>query len=243
MSQINRSAWLKKKRRIAEERMDKLFAPVYDQQWGAKIDPTHGVYLEHFLMLCPPGGLILDAACGTGKYWPVLLEHGRRFRGIDQSAEMLACAHKKFPMAPHEKLSLQEIAYHETFSGLMCIDAMENVPPEDWPLVLVNFWNALRQNGILYITVETIGEDELQESYTAARQLGLPVVYGEVESSNGYHYYPVLERVRGWLWSAGFVPIKEGEGDGYRHFLARKPRLGTNLLNLDADERAISLAP
>ena len=31
---MERAAWLKEKRRRAEERMDTLFAPIYDENWG-----------------------------------------------------------------------------------------------------------------------------------------------------------------------------------------------------------------
>jgi hypothetical protein len=36
------------------------------------------------------------------------------------------------------------------------MDAMENVPPEDWLLVLSNFHRALKEHGYFYFTAETI---------------------------------------------------------------------------------------
>lgn len=63
----NRTEWLREKRVRCEERMDTLFAPQYDAHWG-HINATHHRMLGQFLDQCPPGGLILDAACGTGKY-------------------------------------------------------------------------------------------------------------------------------------------------------------------------------
>ena len=38
---MNRSDWLKQKRRSTEERYDRLWAPTYDKNWGADIDPIH----------------------------------------------------------------------------------------------------------------------------------------------------------------------------------------------------------
>jgi len=51
---MDRSDWLKEKRRLTEERMDTLFAPIYDHNWGATIAPTHQQFFNKFLGLCPP---------------------------------------------------------------------------------------------------------------------------------------------------------------------------------------------
>jgi hypothetical protein len=73
---MDRPAWLREKRRISETRYDTLHAATYDQNWG-HINPSHRSFLQRFLDLCPPECTILDAACGTGKYWPLILESGR----------------------------------------------------------------------------------------------------------------------------------------------------------------------
>ncbi len=70
---MERSDWLREKRRLCEERMDTLFAPVYDERWGGYINSTHRRMLQTLLTLCPAGGRVLDAACGTGKYWPMMV--------------------------------------------------------------------------------------------------------------------------------------------------------------------------
>lgn len=93
---MERSEWLKERRHRAEERMDTLFAPIYDDKWGATIDPTHQRFFNRFLDLCLPQGLILDAACGTGKYWPLVLASGRTPFGIDQSGRCLPAPKRNF---------------------------------------------------------------------------------------------------------------------------------------------------
>ena len=97
-----------------------------------------------FSISCPDHGIILDAACGTGKYWPSILQTGRSVRAVDQSAGMLAQASAKYPDVPTRKLGLQELDYEQAFDGIICMDAMENVFPEDWPLVMANFHRALK---------------------------------------------------------------------------------------------------
>jgi SAM-dependent methyltransferase len=219
---MDRIAWLKEKRRRAEERMDTLFAPTYDEHWGSYSNESHRAILGRFLSLCPPACTILDAACGTGKYWPLILASGRTVHGIDQSQQMLNRASAKFPDVPIEKLGLQEMRFVEMFDGIICMDAMEFVFPEDWPLVLENFFRALRPGGHLYFTVELLDEAELRASMHAARAKGLPIVEGEMAHEEGYHYYPPIEQVRTWAQAAHFAILEEAVGDDYHHFLTRK---------------------
>jgi ubiquinone/menaquinone biosynthesis C-methylase UbiE len=101
---MDRATWIREKRRLAEVRMDTLFAHNYDEGWG-HINSSHREFMMQFLSLCPPGCTILDMACGTGKYWGLILESGRSVLGVDQSQQMLLQAHKKFPNVPVEKSS------------------------------------------------------------------------------------------------------------------------------------------
>ena len=202
--------------------MDTLFAAAYDEHWGSYSNDSHRAMLGRFLALCPPACTILDAACGTDKYWPMILESGRAVHGIDQSQQMLLKASAKFPDVPVEKLGMQEMRFAERFDGIICMDAMEFVFPEDWPLVLENFFRALKPSGHLYFTVELIDEEELRASMEAARAQGLPIVEGELAHQDGYHFYPAIAQVRAWAEAAGFAVLDEALGDDYHHMLMRK---------------------
>lgn len=229
---MDRLAWLQKQRRLAEQHEDTIYAPIYDENWG-EIEPLHEHFFNRFLGLCPPHGLILDAACGTGKYWPMILASGRGVFGIDQSRGMMARAQEKFPDVPVEKVGLQEMTYQDAFDGAVCMDAMEMIPPEDWPLVLGNFHRAMKAKSYLYFTVEMTTEEELERAFADAQSAGLPVVYrewayegshhAEWAQAGAYHYYPRLEQVREWLLDSHFQLIDEAEADIYHHFLVQKP--------------------
>ena len=219
---MDRSDWLKEKRRSGEERYDALFAPIYDENWGATLALTHQQCLNRFLGLCPPQGLLLDAGCGTGKYWPMILASGRTVLGIDQSQGMLARAQAKFPDVPIQQVGLQEMRYREAFDGAICMDAMEVVFPEDWLLVLDNLYRAIKPTGYFYFTVEIAPEKDIENAFAAGRQLGLPVVYGEWAHEGGYHYYPKIEQVKEWVLLAQFHLMEETVGDEYHHFLVQK---------------------
>jgi SAM-dependent methyltransferase len=220
---VDREAWLRERRRTAEERHDTIHAFTYDDQYG-EIGPTHRRFVADLLERCRPGGTVLDAACGTGKYFAMVLDAGRRVVGTDQSTGMLARARARFPGVPLERVGLQELAFDGQFDAVMCIDAMENIPPEDWPRVVANLHRALRPGGHLYLTVEQVDDEELDRELADATARGLPVVRGE-ESRDGYHYYPSREQVGYWMEEGMLVVVAEdyspGDGCGYLHLLAR----------------------
>ena len=219
---MDRCTWLEETRRLMEERMDTIHAPIYDENWGSTIDPTHEQFFNRFLGVCPPQALILDAACGTGKYWPMILASGRSVFGIEQSQGMLSRAHIKYPDVPIGKIAMQDMGYQAAFDSAVCMDAMELIFPEDWLVVLSNLHRAIKPSGYLYFTVELLAEEELDNALVAARQLGLPEVYGEWVPEDRYHYYPKIEQVKEWVQQAGFRLIDETVGDEYHHFLVQK---------------------
>ena len=221
---MDRQRWLAERRQTAEERHDTIHAFTYDEHYG-EIGPTHRRFVTDLVEGCPPGGTVLDAACGTGKYFAMVLDAGRRVVGTDQSTGMLARARGRFPAVPLERVGLQELAFDGEFDAVMCIDAMENIPPEDWPRVLAGLRRALRPDGRLYLTVEEPDPADLERVQAEAVARGLPVVPGEMaEEGAGYHYYPSRQQVAGWLEEAALVVeaeagSDEGDGDGYLHLL------------------------
>ena len=218
---LNRNEWISERLRITEERMDTFFSANYDEGWG-EIEKPHLDMLEKLVSLLPDHPYFLDAACGTGKYFDLLTNHKCKIFGIDNSKGMLAQAQKKFPDVPVEKGKLHEISYKETFDAVICMDAMENIVPEHWLMVLNNFYNATKNNGYIYFTVEVIAEEELQKNYQQSIANKLPVEFGEFLENGGYHYYPKLSKVREWIKQAKLKIIDENEEGWYYHFLTKK---------------------
>ena len=240
---MERLEWLKHIREETEVLYDR-FSPLYWVEFGFYPNETHLEYLQKFLGLIQKGGAVLSAACGAGRYDGILLEAGHSVIGIDQSAGMLSRARERFPQVRYEKMGLQEMHFREEFEGVICMDAMEHICPEDWPGIVSGFQKALKPGGVLYFTLE-LAEEDLAASYERAREQGLPVVFGEladeieaayeqikalgqqpvpgeIAGKAAYHYYPSPEQVRAWLGQAGLLVEAEGTGNGYRHFIARK---------------------
>jgi 2-polyprenyl-3-methyl-5-hydroxy-6-metoxy-1,4-benzoquinol methylase len=239
---MERPQWLKKIRENAEALYDHI-SPQYWVTFGLDVEETHRVYFQKFVERVLPGGKVLSAACGAGRFDGMLLEAGYDVVGIDQSAGMLARAKERFPEVEYVKMSLHDMHFRETFDGVICMDAMEHIFPEDYPGILRGFQEALKAGGVLYFTAdrEEEADFDLHAQYERAKALGLPVVFGEVmdeaayewamkqpelsgEASDiaVYHYYPPLAKVRAWIEQAGFAVEAEGAGSGFHHFVLRK---------------------
>jgi 2-polyprenyl-3-methyl-5-hydroxy-6-metoxy-1,4-benzoquinol methylase len=224
---MDRGAWLADRRAIVERAYNDE-APTYDEYDPAT--PLHRRSIERLIGLVPPGGAILDAACGTAPSAGSVIDVGLDYVGADQSNGMLSVAKSKWPGARFEQVGLQELAYDGAFDGVMCLDAMEHVPPEDWPTVVAAFRRALRPGGHLLVTLEEIDQKQIDEAFAKAGAEGSPAVRGEVVEGDtaGYHVYPGRKRVDRWLAEAGFSPIDDADewldGYGYRHLLSRAQR-------------------
>lgn len=213
-----RRAFLDERRVIAQERYDRVHASTYDEQWS-EISPAHRVFMQRLLALTASDALVVDVACGTGKYWEMVLATGRRVLGVDQSEGMLAVARRKHPQVDTRVLDMQHLADQLDLDGIadavLCVDALENVGPEDWPVVVRGLTKLLRPGAPAYLTVE-LPDRPLPEP------LDPRAVSGELVGE-GYHYYPDPERVRQWLHDAGFEILDEAEDTYYLHLLLRAP--------------------
>ena len=218
---MKRQDWLNEKRIMAEKRYDSIFSIDYDKNWG-NIEKIHEETLEKFLKLIIPNGKILDAACGTGKYYPIISSKNFNVLGIDQSQKMLKNANCKFPLMKTKKLGLQEISFNNEFDGIICIDALENVFPEHLLSVFQNFYKALKPNGYFYFTIETLNDDEINIAFEKGIEMGLPIVKGEYILEGGYHYYPSIDEIKTLLISAKFNIFSENMSEGYHHFIVSK---------------------
>ena len=224
---MDRQAWLAERRAAVVADYD-AEAPAYDMNlYPAQTQET---WVARLLGMIPPGSIVLDAPCGTGRYFPLIAGAGMRVVGVDQSAGMLAQARARNLATILERRSLQDLSYAADFDAAVTVDAMENVPPDDWPAVLANLRRAVRPGAILYLTVEEVSDQRIGHAFEALTARGLPAVRGEIIEGDvaGYHYYPGRDRVMGWFEAAGLDVIDEDysaeEDWGYRHFLLRAPQ-------------------
>src|SRR5919205_1119937 len=102
---VDRASWLADRRAAVIAAYD-AGAPTYDaheypsdaqREWFARL-----------LRRLPPDSLVLDAPCGTGKYFPMVAAAGHRVAGVDQSSGMLEKARRRGIAIALERLALQD---------------------------------------------------------------------------------------------------------------------------------------
>jgi ubiquinone/menaquinone biosynthesis C-methylase UbiE len=221
---MDRQAWLAERRSAVVAVYDGL-ASAYDKhEYPSDLQRE---WVARVLRLVPPGGVVLDAPCGTGKYFPMVVAAGHQVAGVDQSAGMLAQARARGIAFRLEQVALQDLSYAREFDAVITVDAMENIPPEDWPLVLANLHRAVSPGRFIYLTVEEVEQAEIDQAFQSLSARGLPAVRGEIVEGDvaGYHYYPGREQAVEWFGREGLAIVDEGfrrdDGWGYRHFLLR----------------------
>ena len=221
---MDRQAWLAERRAAVVAAYDAGAVTYNDHEYPSDMQQE---WVARVLRLIPPGGIVLDAPCGTGKYFPLVAAAGHRVAGADQSAGMLAQARARGIAFSLEQVALQDMSYAHEFDAGITVDAMENIPPEDWPLVLANLHQAVRPGGLMYLTVEEVGQSYVDRALESLCARGLPAVRGELVEGDvaGYHYYPGREQAVAWITRGGLTIVDEafrrGNGWGYRHFLLR----------------------
>ena len=219
---MDRSTWLADRQANAEAHFDLLRAPTdLDDDW---VTPEHLRFVDAVVESCPPTGLVLDAACGTGTFIGRILEAGRSVIGVDQSAGMLAEARRTFPSVRLERTSLQALRPDLRADGVICVGAMEFVFPEHWPAVLGNLCRAA-SGGAIYLNVEQIPIEAVAGAHADLLAAGLPALLGETLRGGGYHFYPTDSQVARWLSEEGLAIIDEARTSrptyGYWHLLLR----------------------
>lgn len=222
---MDRARWLTERRATVEREYTSEGA-TYDDGYDPAT-PVHRDFVARLIGSVPPGGSVLDVACGTAPYAGMVLDAGLSYVGTDQSSGMLARARVKWPDARFEQVGMQELAFEASFDALICTDAMEHVPPEDWPKVVSGFRRAVRTTGHVYLTVEEVDRGEIDVAFAKAKARGVPSVLGEVVEGDtaGYHFYPDRGRVEHWLSGAGFEIVGSADerldGYAYHHLLMR----------------------
>ena len=224
---MDRVRWLAERRRAVEADYDNE-ASSYNSDGGDYPTPLHRSFIDRLLETTPEAGLVLDAACGTGKWFAPVVDAGRRVVGIDQSPGMVAHARAKQLAERVEQIGLQELRFQAEFDAAMVVDAMENVPPDDWPLVVEGIARALKPGGHLFLTLEEQSDAVVDEAHRHLTAAGHPVVRGEIIEGDvaGYHFYPGRASALAWLADAGFVLVAEDYDDhgdwGYRLLLLQE---------------------
>ena len=111
-----------------------------------------------FLAYLPTDASILDAGCGSGRDSLFFMKKGYAVTMLDASAEMCKYAER---LTGQKALHMQfeEINFENRFDGIWACASLLHVSEKELDNIFVEFWRALKDNGILYASWK-YGEEE-----------------------------------------------------------------------------------
>ncbi|AZF04314.1 class I SAM-dependent methyltransferase [Pseudomonas sp. R5-89-07] len=128
--------------------------------------------VRHALKVAGEPGLILDLACGSGRFWPVLGEHVNRvILASDSSQDMLDHARTHHPAALLKRVkTFPGSAFSIGLSAnavdcIFCLELFRHVPNTEVRLALLReFHRVSRDTVIVSVNARTPVEDEFRQA-------------------------------------------------------------------------------
>ena len=108
------------------------------------------LYAE-FLPLIPKHGHILDAGCGSARDAMYFKQQGFTVSAFDASPELAKLASNYLQQAVEVK-SFQQLNCTNKYNGIWCCASLLHVPKVELPQVFLKLQNALKPNGVLYVS-------------------------------------------------------------------------------------------
>ena len=125
--------------------------------WAAALSMQ--AQLQRFAAMARPGGIVLDAGCGTGRDLQALSAAGFRAVGMDLSAGMLAEA--AAASTPLVRSDLRRLGFASaTFDGVWACASLVHLDAVAMAAALSELARVVRPQAPLYVTVKAGADDE-----------------------------------------------------------------------------------
>lgn len=108
------------------------------------------LYAE-FLPHVTEHGHILDAGCGSARDAAYFKQQGFTVSAFDASAELAALA-SSYLQQPVDVKTFQQLDCVNKYDAIWCCASLLHVPKAELPQVFLNLQNALKPNGVLYVS-------------------------------------------------------------------------------------------
>ncbi len=115
------------------------------------VDVEFSEIQDTFLGYLKEGDLILDFGCGSGRDTRYFLNKGYNVEAIDGSEEMVRIASENTGIEVRQML-FQELDEREKYDGIFACASILHVKASDLPDIMTRMHNALKKNGILYVS-------------------------------------------------------------------------------------------
>lgn len=129
----------------------------YDANANEYAQETHSLdvtsNIEKFVNKLGCKGHILDLGCGSGRDAKNFLERGYQVTAIDGSPKLAALAEKRIGQKVNVTL-FQNLYLPPTFDGVWACASLLHCPPKDLEQTILNIYNSLLPNGVLYVSVK-----------------------------------------------------------------------------------------
>ena len=106
---------------------------------------------DSFLTLLPPGALILDFGCGSGRDSRYFLQKGYQVEACDGSEEMVKAATQNTGI-PVKQMLFSELDEQERYDGIFACASILHVPSAELPDIIGKMKKAVKKGGILYVS-------------------------------------------------------------------------------------------
>lgn len=107
--------------------------------------------LEEFIQYIPSEGRVLDLGCGSGRDTKYLLQYGFLVDAMDGSDELCQAA-TCFTGIQVKQMNFLDLNEIQIYDGIWACASILHLPYQNLPLMFDKIFQALRKNGILYVS-------------------------------------------------------------------------------------------
>ena len=122
-----------------------------DEFFNGTINVDMSNIYQHFTQNLPTGALILDAGCGSGRDSKAFLDMGYQVEAFDASSEMVKRA-SKYTGLDVKYAVFDDVTAIDKYDAIWCCASLLHVPESDLPTTLLKLTDALKPNGIWYLS-------------------------------------------------------------------------------------------
>lgn len=128
---------------------ERYAVPYYEET----IDQDMTEIMAPFVEQLEEGAEVLDLGCGSGRDTLALTEQGFYVTGMDGSPKMCELA-SIYTDQEILQLRFEEMEFDDVFDGIWACASLVHVTPQDMPDIMHRIIRALKEEGILYFSVQ-----------------------------------------------------------------------------------------